>query len=65
MFSMFTLRRGIDWMEENIRWCDWAVNEIDRNRALFPAENMRTNLKPIVPFDPIRHSQSARRKAAT
>jgi PadR family transcriptional regulator, regulatory protein AphA len=65
MFSMFTLRRGIDWMEENIRWCDWAVNEIDRNRALFPAENMRSNLKPIVPFDPMRHSQSARRKAAT
>ena len=42
MFSMFTLRRGIDWMGENIRWCEWAIGEVDRNRALFPAENMRT-----------------------
>jgi PadR family transcriptional regulator AphA len=35
MFSYFTLRRGIDWMEENIRWCDWAAAEIGRNRGLF------------------------------
>jgi PadR family transcriptional regulator AphA len=65
MFSMFTLRRGIDWMEENIRWCDWAIGEIDRNLALFPAENMRTALKSTVPRDSIRHSQPARRKAST
>jgi len=38
MFSMFPLRRGIDWMEENIRWCEWTIGEIERNRALFPAE---------------------------
>jgi PadR family transcriptional regulator, regulatory protein AphA len=42
MFSMFTLKRGIDWMQENIKWCEWAIGEIDRNRELFPAENMRT-----------------------
>jgi PadR family transcriptional regulator AphA len=65
MFSMFTLRRGIDWMEENIRWCDWAVAEINRNRALFPRDNMRTNLKPPIPFAPARHPQPARRKAST
>jgi PadR family transcriptional regulator, regulatory protein AphA len=47
MFSMFTLRRGIDWMEENIRWCEWAIGEIERNRKLFPAENMRTEMKPL------------------
>ncbi len=35
MFSYFTLRRGIEWMEENIRWCDWAAGEIERNRRLF------------------------------
>ncbi|MGA9724771.1 MAG: PadR family transcriptional regulator [Candidatus Binatus sp.] len=59
MFSMFTLRRGIDWMGENIRWCDWVIGEIERNRALFPADNMRTQMKPLVPFDPIRHGQMA------
>ncbi|MGH7924159.1 MAG: PadR family transcriptional regulator [Candidatus Binatus sp.] len=59
MFSMFTLRRGIDWMEENIRWCDWAMNEIERNRALFPSTNMRTELKPLVPFDPIKYRKMA------
>jgi PadR family transcriptional regulator, regulatory protein AphA len=37
MFSYFTLRRGIDWMQENIRWCDWAAAEIARNRHLFGA----------------------------
>ncbi len=37
MFSYFTLRRGIDWMEENIRWCDWAAGEIARNPYLFGA----------------------------
>lgn len=55
MFSMFTLRRGIDWMEENIGWCDWAIGEIEQNRALFPPENMRTGLKPLIPFDPIKY----------
>jgi PadR family transcriptional regulator, regulatory protein AphA len=42
MFSMFTLKYGIDWMQENIKWCEWAIGEIDRNRELFPTENMRT-----------------------
>jgi len=42
MFSRFTLKRGIDWMQENIKWCEWAIGEIDRNRELFPSENMRT-----------------------
>jgi len=51
MFSWFTLKRGIDWMEENIRWCDWAMAEIERNRGLFPAADMRAGLKPIIPFD--------------
>ncbi|MGC2528717.1 MAG: hypothetical protein WA639_13280, partial [Candidatus Acidiferrum sp.] len=55
MFSMFTLRRGIDWMEENIRWCEWAVGEVEKNRTLFPAENMRTQMKPIIPFDPVKY----------
>jgi PadR family transcriptional regulator AphA len=45
MFSMFTLKRGIDWMQENIKWCEWAIGEIDHNRELFPAENMRTQMK--------------------
>jgi len=48
MFSMFTLKRGIEWMGENIRWCEWAIGEVDRNRELFPAENMRTQMKPLV-----------------
>ncbi|MGO9607400.1 MAG: PadR family transcriptional regulator [Candidatus Binataceae bacterium] len=39
MFSYFTLCNGIGWMEESIRWCDWAIAEIERNRALFHAES--------------------------
>src|SRR5207244_145965 len=35
MFSYFTLRRGILLLEDSIRWCDWAMAEIDRNRELF------------------------------
>jgi DNA-binding PadR family transcriptional regulator len=55
MFSWFTLKRGIDWMKENIRWCDWVMEEIERNRALFPAIDTRAGLKPIIPLDPARH----------
>ena len=47
---MFTLKRGIDWMGENIRWCEWAIGEVERNRALFPAENMRTQIKLLIPL---------------
>jgi DNA-binding PadR family transcriptional regulator len=35
MFSYFTLRRGIEWMEENLRWCDWVIGEVEKHRALF------------------------------
>jgi PadR family transcriptional regulator AphA len=35
MFGYFTLRYGIQWMEESIRWCDWAIGEVERNRGLF------------------------------
>ena len=59
MFSWFTLKYGIDWMEENMRWCDWAIGEIDRNRALFPAENMKAGLKPLIPFDQIKYRKMA------
>ena len=62
MFSMFTLRRGIDWMEENIRWCDWAIGEIEKQSRAVSAENMRTQMKPLIAFDPIRHRQVPREK---
>ena len=51
MFTWFTLKRGIDWMEENIRWCDWALEEIERNRALFPAVSMRAGIKPTISYE--------------
>ena len=35
MFAYFTLRYGIGWMEESIRWCDWAMAEIENHRGLF------------------------------
>jgi DNA-binding PadR family transcriptional regulator len=35
MFSYFTLKYGIGWMEQNLRWCDWALAELERNLALF------------------------------
>ncbi len=37
MFAYFTLRYGIEWMEQNIRWCDWAISELERKRGLFAA----------------------------
>ena len=52
MFSWFTLRRGIVWLEENIRWCDWAIAEIENNRKLFPEVDMRAGLKPLIPYVP-------------
>jgi len=55
MFSRFTLKRGIDWMQENMARCEWAIGEIERNRALFPAENMKAGLKPLIPFDPVKY----------
>ncbi|HKF27900.1 MAG TPA: PadR family transcriptional regulator [Candidatus Binataceae bacterium] len=41
MFSYFTLRYGIGFMEESVRWCDWAMEEIERNRSLFSADSER------------------------
>jgi PadR family transcriptional regulator AphA len=62
MFTWFTVRRGIDWMEENIRWCDWALEEIERNRALFPAVSMRAGLKPLIPYDEVQRRVEAEGK---
>jgi DNA-binding PadR family transcriptional regulator len=42
MFSYFTLRYGIGFMEESVRWCDWAMAEIERNRGLFSRDSSRT-----------------------
>ncbi|HEY6420059.1 MAG TPA: PadR family transcriptional regulator [Candidatus Binataceae bacterium] len=66
MFSYFTLRGGIDWMEENIRWCDWAVAEIDRNRRLFASKQQQrspaTASAGVAPDGGMR--KTARRRAA-
>jgi DNA-binding PadR family transcriptional regulator len=48
MFSMFTLRRGIDWMEENIRWCEWAIGQIGEHRGLFAGEAKEPRIKRAV-----------------
>jgi DNA-binding PadR family transcriptional regulator len=37
MFAYFTLRYGIEWMEQNIRWCNWATSELERKLGLFGA----------------------------
>ena len=63
MFSMFTLRRGIDWMVENIRWCDWAISEIERNRELFPPRSMKARLKPFAHHEEWEKSERARSSA--
>jgi len=39
MFSHFTLRYGIAWMEESIRWCEWATGVVNRNSALFAVQD--------------------------
>ncbi len=53
MFSRFTLTRGIEWMEENMRWCNWAIREIKANRSLWSNEALAeieskraSNVKP-------------------
>jgi DNA-binding PadR family transcriptional regulator len=46
MFSYFTLRYGIGFMEESVRWCDWAMKELERNRGLFSAESSRAKPEP-------------------
>jgi len=46
MFSYFTLRYGIGFMEESVRWCDWAISEIERNRGLFSADSSRAKPEP-------------------
>ncbi len=38
MFSYFTLRYGIAWMEQTIIWCDWALAEISRGASASGAE---------------------------
>lgn len=35
MFAWFTLRRGIIFAEESMRWLDWAIGEVEINRNLF------------------------------
>jgi PadR family transcriptional regulator, regulatory protein AphA len=46
MFSYFTLRYGIGFMEESVRWCDWAMEEIERNRNLFPVDVEQAKPEP-------------------
>jgi PadR family transcriptional regulator AphA len=46
MFSYFTLRYGIEWMEESVRWCDWVAEEIERNRALFTRDDASAAKSP-------------------
>jgi DNA-binding PadR family transcriptional regulator len=55
MFAWFTLKRGITWMEESIRWCDWAIAEIENNRELFPEADMRAGLEPLLPYNPSKY----------
>ncbi len=35
MFVYFTLSRGIQFAQQEMAFCDWAISEIDRHRALF------------------------------
>jgi len=46
MFSHFTLRYGIGFMEQSLRWCDWAVSEIERNRGVFAPGSGREKPEP-------------------
>jgi DNA-binding PadR family transcriptional regulator len=35
MFVYFTLNRGIQFAQQEMAFCDWAISEIERHRALF------------------------------
>ena len=41
MFAYFTLKRGIMFLEESMRWCDWAASEVQR----FNKPGRRTSVK--------------------
>jgi DNA-binding PadR family transcriptional regulator len=43
MFVYFTLRRGIEFARSELEFCDWAMNEIDRHRELFPDRASRAD----------------------
>lgn len=46
MFTYFTLHRGITMMEENIKWCDWALEELARNISLFEKRAGESQKRP-------------------
>ncbi len=45
MFAYFTLKRGITFIEETMRWCEWAMAEIENNRGLFNGASRRSSLR--------------------
>lgn len=59
MFTYFTLRRGIMFLEETIRFSQWAVAEIARNESLFHRESAAPPRDEPVPRRVVRSRAAA------
>jgi DNA-binding PadR family transcriptional regulator len=46
MFVYFTLRRGMEFARSELEFCDWAMDEIDRHRALFGDDDEASEVAP-------------------
>lgn len=46
MFVYFTLRRGMEFAKSELEFCDWAMDEIDRHRALFGGDDAASEVAP-------------------
>ena len=49
MFSYFTLKQGIRMLETNLELCDWAIDQIDQNRAIFSGKSRGLDLSSAPP----------------
>jgi DNA-binding PadR family transcriptional regulator len=54
MFAYFTLKRGIMFFEETMRWCQWSIAEIENNRGLFNGA-----VKPVAEPGSVRTRRAA------
>jgi hypothetical protein len=46
MFIYFTLRRGMEFAKSELEFCAWAMDEIDRHRALFSGDDAASEVAP-------------------
>jgi len=61
MFSYFTLKQGIRMLETNLELCDWAIDQIDQNPAVFSGKSRGIDYTSAMEIQ--RRLASSRRRA--